>query len=48
MLAIETNKLTKYYGEYVGIKDVSLEIEKGEVFGFIGPNYVYAKKNIAG
>lgn len=38
MLAIETNKLSKYYGKYVGIKDVSLEIEKGEVFGFIGPN----------
>ena len=38
MLAIETNNLTKYYGKYVGIKDVSLEIKQGEVFGFIGPN----------
>jgi ABC-2 type transport system ATP-binding protein len=38
MIAIETNKLSKYYGKYVGIKNVSLEIKKGEVFGFIGPN----------
>lgn len=38
MLAIQTNKLCKYYGEHLGIKDVSLEIESGEIFGFIGPN----------
>jgi ABC-2 type transport system ATP-binding protein len=38
MKAIEINKLTKYYGEAIGIKDVSFEVEKGEVFGFIGPN----------
>lgn len=38
MLAVEINKLTKYYGKFRGIEDVSLSIEKGEVFGFIGPN----------
>ncbi len=38
MKAIELNKLTKYYGDSMGIKDVSFEVEKGEVFGFIGPN----------
>lgn len=38
MLAIETNKLTKYYGESLGMKDVTLEVQRGEVFGFIGPN----------
>lgn len=38
MKAIEFNQLTKYYGEDLGIKDVSFEVEKGEVFGFIGPN----------
>ena len=35
---IETEKLTKTYGEHRGIIDVDLAIESGEVFGFLGPN----------
>lgn len=36
---IKINDLTKYYGKNArGILDVSLDIEKGEIFGFIGPN----------
>ena len=38
MLAVQTTRLCKYYGEHLGIKNVSLEIESGEIFGFIGPN----------
>ncbi|MFP4113609.1 MAG: ABC transporter ATP-binding protein [Spirochaetota bacterium] len=38
MARIETERLTKRYGEHRGIEDVSLSIEEGEVFGFIGPN----------
>ena len=38
MSEIEINNLTKYYGKSRGIIDVSLEVEKGEIFGFIGPN----------
>jgi ABC-2 type transport system ATP-binding protein len=38
MLAVQTSKLCKYYGEELGIKNVSLEIKSGEIFGFIGPN----------
>lgn len=36
MLKVE--ELTKYYGEILGVKNLSLELKKGEVFGFIGPN----------
>ena len=36
--AIDTTKLTKYYGRSRGIEDLSLEVERGEVFGFLGPN----------
>ena len=36
--AIETKKLTKYYGKSRGIVDVDLAVEEGEIFGFIGPN----------
>jgi len=35
---IETKKLTKYYGKTLGIKDLDLSIQQGEIFGFIGPN----------
>ena len=35
---IKINNLTKYYGKTLGVKDLSLEIKEGEVFGFIGPN----------
>ena len=36
--AIETEKLSVYYGRHLGILDVDLRIEEGEVFGFLGPN----------
>lgn len=38
MLVIETDNLTKYYGDARGIIDVNLAVEPGEIFGFIGPN----------
>ena len=38
MKAIQTEKLTKYYGKSRGIIDVSLSVDEGDLFGFIGPN----------
>ena len=38
MSILEIKKLTKYYGDVLGVKDLSLSLEEGEVFGFIGPN----------
>ena len=38
MNAIETAKLTKYYGKSRGIIDVDMTVKEGEIFGFIGPN----------
>jgi len=35
---IEIKNLTKYYGKTKGIENVSLSVNKGEIFGFIGPN----------
>ena len=35
---IEISNLTKLYGKTVGIKDLSLNIKQGEIFGFLGPN----------
>ncbi len=36
MLKVE--KVTKKYGKKIAIKDVSLKVKKGEIFGFIGHN----------
>jgi ABC-2 type transport system ATP-binding protein len=38
MAAIETERLTKFYGSERGIEDVTIAVEEGEVFGFLGPN----------
>ena len=36
--AIELDRLTKRYGAARGIEDVTLAVQTGEVFGFLGPN----------
>jgi ABC-2 type transport system ATP-binding protein len=36
--AIETERLTKFYGSHRGIEEITIEVEQGEVFGFLGPN----------
>lgn len=38
MHIIEVNDLTKDYGSGRGVFDVSIHVDKGEVFGFLGPN----------
>jgi ABC-2 type transport system ATP-binding protein len=36
--AIRAEGLTKYYGEVIGIEDLSFEVAPGEVYGFLGAN----------
>jgi ABC-2 type transport system ATP-binding protein len=35
---IEARSLTKHYGHLVAVRDMSFELEAGEVLGFLGPN----------
>jgi ABC-2 type transport system ATP-binding protein len=35
---IQVQNLTRYYGRTPAIQDVSFEVEKGEILGFLGPN----------
>ena len=35
---LEIINLTKYYGKVKGVENLSLSLNKGEIFGFIGPN----------
>ncbi len=36
--AVEIRDLVKTFGEFVAVDHVSLEVAKGEIFGFLGPN----------
>jgi len=38
MSAIWTDRLTKTFGDVTAIKNLNLEVVRGEVFGFLGPN----------
>jgi ABC-2 type transport system ATP-binding protein len=35
---IEVKNLTKMYGNFVAVKDVSFQAKKGQILGFLGPN----------
>lgn len=36
--AISIKNLSKYYGRFLAVENLSLEIKQGEFFGFLGPN----------
>lgn len=36
--AIEIEHLTKKFGKFTAVNDISFNVKKGEVFGFLGPN----------
>lgn len=38
MVAVSIEKLQKRYGSVEAVKDVSLQVEPGEIFGLLGPN----------
>jgi ABC-2 type transport system ATP-binding protein len=36
--AVHIDNLTKRFGDFVAVDKVSLEVKRGEIFGFLGPN----------
>ena len=38
MIAIETKDLTKKFGNFTAVDKITLEVKKGEIFGFLGAN----------
>lgn len=38
MAVIETRGLTKRYGDTLAVDDLSIRVEDGQIFGFLGPN----------
>lgn len=37
-LVVKTENLTKRYGEFCALDDLSIHVERGQILGFIGPN----------
>lgn len=37
-IVLRTENLTKHYGSLTAVKDLTLDVYEGEVFGFLGPN----------
>ena len=37
---IEAQNLTKRYRDLVAVNDLTLKVEPGEIFGFLGPNEI--------
>src|SRR5882757_5708008 len=37
-ISISAEHLVRRFGDFVAVNDVSFQVEKGEIFGFLGPN----------
>lgn len=37
-MTIETTKLTKTFGNFTAVNEISFQVKKGEIFGFLGAN----------
>ena len=37
-ITIQTNRISKKFGDFTAVENVSFEINRGEIFGFLGPN----------
>ena len=35
---IEVDHLSKYFGDFPAVSDVTFSVNKGEILGFLGPN----------
>ena len=35
---IKTDRLTKRFGDFTAVNEISFEVFKGEIFGFLGAN----------
>ena len=38
MNCIETNSLSKSYGDFIAVDEINLQVKQGKIFGFLGPN----------
>lgn len=46
MKAVRIEGLTKRFGDVVALDNINLEIEEGEIYGFLGPNITWKKSKL--
>ena len=37
-IVIRTEKLTKHFGDFIAVNEITFEVHSGEIFGFLGAN----------
>ena len=37
-IVIQTDKLTKRFGDFIAVNEITFQVKKGEIFGFLGAN----------
>ena len=37
-IAVKVEGLRRTFGDFVAVNDISFQVRKGEIFGFLGPN----------
>jgi len=37
-ISVEVSNLTRKFGDFIAVDDISFKVKRGEVFGFLGPN----------
>ena len=45
-LAVELRSLTKRFGDFTAVNEISMKIERGCVYGFLGPNGLLRSKSV--
>ena len=38
IFSIQAEKLTKRFGDFTAVNEITLDVKKGEIFGFLGAN----------
>ena len=44
---IEVQNITKNYGPFQALKDISFQVDKGQIVGFLGPNGSRCCENVS-
>jgi len=44
-IILELKNVHRLYGDYEALRGISLEVRNGQIFGYLGPNWVRENNN---